>query len=147
MIMEKYYKVFTYPALLFGAFSLMMTLTGDTSWDMVYFAIVLIILGGGFEMSVFFKERRLRAQDKIKKTWQSVEFHNLISGMAKLEGKINLFDLSFQSGRDFDELRFQMYELLGANKISGYFKDHNFIPDGDINASILNLVSEFLTWS
>lgn len=78
----------------------------------------------------------------------AVDLKNVLKGMAKSTGEIDLKYLSKQMNRDIEKLRLFVYELVGSSSLDGTMKGDKFIlsDTSDIDFTIDTLLQTYEDW-
>ncbi len=121
--------------------------------NLIFFIVLIAITMPPMEIY----ENRLKKRVRIRKEQYiasakekegKVDLKNVLKGMAKSTGEIDLKYLSKQLNKDVEKLRLFVYELVGSTSLDGKMEGDKFIlsDNSDIDYTIDTLLKTYEEW-
>ena len=119
----------------------------------IVFIILMIIIMIPFELI----ERKLKKNVRVRKekyytsvreSEGKVDLKNILRGMVKTTGEIDLKYLSKQMNKDMEKLRLFVYDLVGSSSLDGKMEGNKFILSDsiDVENAIDTLLDSYADW-
>jgi len=121
--------------------------------NMIITVIVIFSIVAGIGYAVVKVSKKKRVKDEkyytsIREEEGQVDLKNILRGMAKTKGEIDLKYLSKQMNKDIEKLRLFVYDLVGSSSLDGKMEGNKFIfsETSDIDSTIDTLLSTYADW-
>ena len=113
--------------------------------------IFSIVAGIGYAVVKVSKKKRVKDEKyytSIRDEEGQVDLKNILRGMAKTKGEIDLKYLSKQMNKDIEKLRLFVYDLVGSSSLDGKMEGNKFIfsDTSDIDSIIDTLLNTYADW-
>jgi len=119
----------------------------------IVYVILMIIIMIPFELIEHKLKKNVRVRKEkyytsIRESEGKVDLKNILRGMVKTTGEIDLKYLSKQMNKDIEKLRLFVYDLVGSSSLDGKMEGNKFILSDsiDVENAIDTLLDSYADW-